>query len=419
MRDKKAKILIFISLFALCLAGCGESDGGGEKHLKVLTEHQYKKKVEDAVSYTEQKNPKMTIEVDYISSDEENRETELQKLRTQIMAGKGPDVYLLDNMMSIDMMYMEDDKRMPLFENPYKTMQSGALASLNRYMEKDSYWEKSTYQKEFLNAGQYKEKQYIIPLSVECRYLISDENHLEHLKEKNLADWLIEAEKTSNINLKQLMLSCRSWGGEWLQEAADYEEKEVLFEKDAWMEFYMNQTLYNREQYRQVGLATYGTFAHITSDRQSILTVPNITGKRLASIHAFGAVGMSSSYKEEAYEFLMLFLNDEAKTELEEVGLGTSLDGTIDIQTPVQESGLDELLVLREIEEEQMNLLKEAERELEGAYFYTETEQTLNEKVYEATSRFEDPNADFKQWEATASELAEWAYKNYEMQIAE
>lgn len=64
-------------------------------------------------------------------------------------------------------------------------------------------------------------------------------------------------------------------------------------------------------------------------------------------------------------------------------------------------------------------LLREAYRELEGAYFYTETEHVLNLKVDEETSRFEEPNADFKRWEATASELAEWAYKNYEMQIAE
>lgn len=147
--------------------------------------------------------------------------------------------------------------------------------------------------------------------------------------------------------------------------------------------------------------------------------VPDIKGKKLASIHAFGAVGMSSAYKNEAYEFLMLFLNDEAKTELEKDGLGTRLNGTIDIQTPVQESALDQIPVLYNIEEKQMNLLKESYRELEGAYFYTETEHVLDLKVDEATSRFDDLNADFKQWEATASELAEWAYKNYEMQIAE
>ena len=144
------------------------------------------------------------------------------------MAGKGPDVYILDNMA-----YVTSDKAMPLFENPYKTMQSGALASLNRFMEKDSYWEESTYQKEFLNAGQYNGKQYIIPLSCEYTFLISDKNDLEYLKEKNLTEWLIEAKKTSNIDLKQLMLIYNTCAGKWVQEAADYEEKEVLFDKNA------------------------------------------------------------------------------------------------------------------------------------------------------------------------------------------
>lgn len=414
MKDKKMMFLILISFLVLCFAGCSKSDRRGEKHLKVLTELQYREKMEDAVSYTRQKDPKITIEVEYISSDEENRETELQKLRTQIMAGKGPDVYILDNMA-----YATSDKAMPLFENPYKTMQSGALASLNRYMEKDSYWEESTYQKEFLNAGQYNGKQYIIPLSCEYTFLISDKNDLEYLKDKNLTEWLIEAKKTSNINLKQLMLIYNTYAGKWVQEAADYEEKEVLFDKNAWVEFYMEQVLYKREQFNQVESGHFGTMTDITSDTQSILTIPDMKGKKLASIHAFGAVGMSSAYKNEAYEFLMLFLNDEAKTELEKDGLGTSLNGTIDIQTPVQESALDQIPVLYNIEEKQMNLLKESYRELEGAYFYTETEHALDLKVDEATGRFDDPNADFKQWEETASELAEWAYKNYEMQIAE
>lgn len=414
MRHRNIIFISFMSLLLIGFSGCSSSDQKKGSHLYVLTELEYREKVEDAVSYTRQKDPKITIEVEYISSDEENRETELQKLRTQIMAGKGPDVYILDNMA-----YVTSDKAMPLFENPYKTMQSGALASLNRYMEKDSYWEESTYQKEFLNAGQYNGKQYIIPLSCEYTFLISDKNDLEYLKEKNLTEWLIEAKKTSNINLRQLMLIYNMCAGKWVQEAADYEEKEVLFDKNAWVEFYMEQLLYKREQFNQVGSGHFGAMTDITSDTQSILTVPDIKGKKLASIHAFGAVGMSSAYKNEAYEFLMLFLNDEAKTELEKDGLGTRLNGTIDIQTPVQESALDQIPVLYNIEEKQMNLLKESYRELEGAYFYTETEHVLDLKVDEATSRFDDLNADFKQWEATASELAEWAYKNYEMQIAE
>ena len=52
-----------------------------------------------------------------------------------------------------------------LFTNPYKTMQSGVLASLDKYMKEDSYWEDSTYKKELLEAGQYEKRQYIIPVS--------------------------------------------------------------------------------------------------------------------------------------------------------------------------------------------------------------------------------------------------------------
>ena len=75
------------------------------------------------------------------------------------------DVYILDTVIE-----NESVSNTALFTNPYKTMQSGALAPLDEYMKEDSYWENSTYKKELLEAGQYEKRQYIIPFS--CDYFV-------------------------------------------------------------------------------------------------------------------------------------------------------------------------------------------------------------------------------------------------------
>ena len=89
------------------------------------------------------------MRIQRLPDKQEEREIEIQKMRTEIMAGKGPDVYLLDGKQE------NGEEFLPLLENPYQTMQSGALAPLDELMEKDSYWKDDTYSDVILKAGQY------------------------------------------------------------------------------------------------------------------------------------------------------------------------------------------------------------------------------------------------------------------------
>ena len=134
------KLCFFLLFVMFLLGGCSESSGA-EKELEVLIEPQFRDQVKEAAKYMKEQTPQVSItiwELPADGDDGEERELEIERLRTQIMAGKGPDVYLI-NSASDGATQMEA----PLFSNPYKTMQSGALASLDRYMESDSYWDDS------------------------------------------------------------------------------------------------------------------------------------------------------------------------------------------------------------------------------------------------------------------------------------
>ena len=136
MRQRKWRIIciLFTLVIFWGMTGCEQSEKKKDKVLSVLTEVPYRDKVEDAAAYMMQTHPELKVKIEYISLEEEEREKQIEKLRTKIMAGEGADVYLLDSVK-------EDASATlaPLFENPYKTMQSGTFASLNHFMEEDIY----------------------------------------------------------------------------------------------------------------------------------------------------------------------------------------------------------------------------------------------------------------------------------------
>ena len=99
-------------------------------HLDVYKRQRLYDKVDMAARFMEGIHSRIRVEIQTLPGEGPERETEIEKLRTEIMAGKGPDVYLLesdqDNIAEV---------RSYLLENPYQAMQSGALAPLDEYMD--------------------------------------------------------------------------------------------------------------------------------------------------------------------------------------------------------------------------------------------------------------------------------------------
>ena len=427
MKSECKNMTAIICIFCLLvgITGCKSSDKAdreSKKTLTVIAETMFRRTVEEAADYMMEKDPDMEVKIQFLPDNQEKRETEIQKLRTQIMAGDGPDVYLLDNLR-------EDTtvSQTPLFENPYKTMQSGALASLERYMEEDTYWENGTYKKEFLTAGQYEGKQYMIPLSCSYEVLMSETADIENLSDKTLGEWLEEAKQSDNERLKEVMRGRDMTAGRWIYNAADYEKQEVFFDKQKWKTFYISYHMYRKSEWEQYIEPKKEGDVFGRSDRvdfiddsiKAVALIPDLEGRRQAWVQAFGAVGMSCEDKESAYQFLMLFLNNEIETERSKQGKDTFVKGCIDIEIPVQESAIESRWKEIGISDEKVQIILESFREVEGAYFTTSVEQFLTNSVEEASWRCDDPNIDLTQWEAEASEFAEKAWNDYNMLVSE
>lgn len=420
MKKKRLLAFLCVGILTFGLAGCKEKGESGEKkEIEVVTEPEFRRFVDMAADQIMGFEEELDITVTVFSTNEEKREREIQKLQTEIMAGKGPDVYILDTVME-----NESSSDAALFTNPYKTMQSGVLASLDKYMKEDSYWEDSTYKKELLEAGQYEKRQYIIPFS--CDYFVFCESaNGEQMTGTTVEEWIEQAESSQNQELRQAMQAISITAGRWFVPAVDYEAQEVLFEKDRWTELaeaYISLLEQTREDpWIENNPYEISNISHVLgTENKQMQVIPDQNGKKLAAVKAYGAVSMSSSYKKEAYQFLMLFLNDTLEVEREKIDFGTMVRGYIDSEgIPAQKSAIQTQLE-NSASPELIDGICNTFSEIEGAYFVTQVERDLYSTVGNLqTQIIGGEPIDESQLQQEAAAASEKAWKDYRTQMAE
>nr|WP_294463995.1 hypothetical protein [uncultured Sellimonas sp.] len=413
MKNIAGKIIILgcAGMLLVGMDGCEKQKEKQDKTvLNVITDPSIQKEVNSIADFM-MKTEEIEIKVKVLPSKEEGRDSEIQKLQTQIMAGKGADVYLLDT--SPDAAEMKTE----LFANPYQTMQSGVLAPLDKYMETDSYWEDTTYNEKILNAGQYDGKQYMIPLSC-YYYVLSGTNDIENITGDTLGEWLEQAEQLDDSGLKEAINgSLYLTSGRWFQPAADYEAQQVLFDKEKWATFAKTYMRFRQEEIpdaadnmeEQYQIQPVRSF--IGGEEAFAKIIPDLEGRKMASIMTYGAVGMSSDQKEEAYEFLMLFLNDKIKEEGSE-NVDQVLSGSAGIA--VEKNEIKNWLSDRS--EATISSVEESFEELDGAYFITDAERAMISNIRETVEWGIEPD---NGWDKFLSDLADKVWKQYEMQVKE
>lgn len=407
MRNNKGiRVLVICVYLALVMTGCmGEKHTDKKATLTVLTEQAFESTVQMRASAMEDENENLDIQVEVLPLDMTIRENEIQKLQIELMAGKGPDLYVLTAPM--EMSTVEPD----LFDNPYQIIQSGAFAPLDSYMDEDSYWKEGSYKKEFLEVGKHGGKQYLLPLTCSY-YVLAGIQDIDILEGKSLGEWLEYAKLSENLPLRQCIIEGLSqFGGRWFQPAVDYETGQVRFDKEKWKQFgetYFVALKKFRQQEQYTEEPTY-RISHmnevdLSSEETHFQVMPDLDGRKMAAVSAYGAVGMSSNKKEIGYDFLMGFLYN--KTEDGKWTEEAKLQGI-----PVQENCLN----FMRFPDEQIEAVRKGFRELEGAYFITNVEKNMRDALVEE-NQVGLPEWDSKEF---VNRIAEQAWTGFEIQVKE
>ena len=209
--------------------------------------------------------------------------------------------------------------------------------------------------------------------------------------------------------------------GRWFQPAADYETRQVLFDKEKWKSFSESYFSFQQESEPDSVITAEDQYqiqpvrSYFGGEGNTVKVIPDTEGRKMASIMTYGAVGMSSSHKEIAYEFLMLFLNDNMQKAAEEEGTGYMpqiFNGSTGI--PAEQNEIRNWLSDRP--DEVISAIEKSFEELEGAYFVTNAERDMISDIRQVVKQGMAPE---NGWDQYLSDLADKAWEQYEMQVKE
>lgn len=316
---RKWKIFILLLCTAILTGACTKKESSDKKVLTVCTEESMEQTVMQLGEYlnrTEQTD--ILIKTIVIPVESQERESACKRLKTSLMAGKGADIYILTEQ---DRMSLEENGGM-LFEDANKIVYNGVFADLTEFVRKDEVV--ADCFRPVMDAGKVNGRQYIVPFSFNAQIWEADEADSAS-DELRLDDALIplmellekHPEKFSGIAPYELLMNPQCWNG-----------KMIHYDK--------NQSDISEEEYREIlnGIvkmaakrgskvqpvwecadAMYrGTKLRNEAREKRFVPTFTPTGKPLAKIISYGAIGRNCADKELAYKFLRLFLQKEYLT---------------------------------------------------------------------------------------------------------
>ena len=311
-----------IVLIILCSTGaCKSNDKTKTETLTVCTEERMKLIVEDVMKYfNDTRETPVDFQVTYIPENENERAGVCKRLRTELMTGKGADIYILSEYQRNGGLFSGDEETL-LLPDANKTLYSGVFKDISEYTTDDE-----SFQKCFapvMEAGAVDGRQYIVPFSFDTRLLKS-------IKELNAGSitledcrkpltQLLKEEKLQEMNPYDFLDV-----GTWIGNSFDYQKGEIYFsEEDVIhvLEYATADGGYYDPDFIPEYWAAPGQYESLHSfdsyleelqeTEYGYLPMVTLDGRPAARILSYGAVGRTCKNPELAYDFLRIFWQDE------------------------------------------------------------------------------------------------------------
>ena len=168
---KQLNIVTVTLVISLLLWGCARQAASEKPVLWVLTEESHSDgmnyQAQMAVEAFAESHPEVTVNLEILPLDDEPRQTRLKRLRTQIMSGEGPDVYLLPTgnqtilRQASKPLYVTID---PLFQDITQAMELSVFYDLSTLYDADTALHTEALKPEIMEAGCRDGHRWVLPL---------------------------------------------------------------------------------------------------------------------------------------------------------------------------------------------------------------------------------------------------------------
>lgn len=217
------KNLFFAMLIALgvCLTGCGGQEMAQKDTLLICVEQGFGDDVRNLLELWESMNNGISGKVEVLSKDSDTREIQISNLRTELMAGGGPDIFIPSCGESV----------LPtLFNNLEKTMYTDTFLPLDTFLETSEHVTVEDWNQMILEAGRTEEGQVILPLTYYYQKYAFPSADMENIEKIPVT--FDELKECKNLLLQETMLPQVYQFDLMLGKLVDYEAGKLLYSKE-------------------------------------------------------------------------------------------------------------------------------------------------------------------------------------------
>lgn len=422
---KKIMMVVSLGISVFICAGCEGKKITEVKEnkdtLKICVESYFEQDMKLLIDAWEYFNKGLKAELVVIPGNRDEAEIKVSEIRTEILAGEGPDVFLMYNR---DPLIWLAEPTPSLFPNPEKAMHTGVFLPLDSYMENARYYNPEHYNQIIMEAGKIEEGQCLLPLTYEYRVGYLEEQQ-ENPIQMPLPSW--ESLVSGEAGIPSTMLRFVNYSFfDLLGEYADYENKKMLISEEELYEYVREAIDYGK-------LAENGPEAEgmvwaeetcaadvlkqpsdFMQNSNSFLALPNRNGGINANISSFVGINKNTTKPSQAFSFLDLLLSDEIMTysgfwveeEKEFKGSGLHLDSFgISVNQEQFETKC------KKLPDDMVKAFKELNSQISSVRFYSDLDlelQSMRDKCREADGD-----------EEKQREIVGETYERMEMKLAE
>ena len=322
------KYLWAIMVFTLLIfSGCGKEE---EEKLKICIDATKQAEMEILVNDWKVMEEGADIELIVIPTEKNEAELKLSELRTEVMAGEGPDIFLLECIQP-----EQEGTHDSLFVDLEKSMETGLFLPLDEYIENAKYIDISDWNKTVLDAGKTEEGQVVLPLYY-CMsaYVFKNGDLAEKEAPSSWGEFIASEDPVLKNAVKGHSFSYFTYS---FGNLADYQTGELVFSQEE-LKSYLEEFLVFEEELnaqddtQNLSAPVAGGWANgdffykeagkAVEEEKTCVSIPNREGSVTAMVTMFAAVNKNTTKAEEAFSFLGFILSDEVTS-----GIGFVKDG--------------------------------------------------------------------------------------------
>ena len=255
-----------------------------------------------------------TLLIEALPSSGQERDIAASRIRTEIMAGKGPDLFLCAQRMR-GLSSGPD----PFFKFPVKAMSNHIFMLLDNYIDKAEDIDWDSFQPVVMDAGRNEEGQQIIPLAYTFEVALFDRSYMPQSQFPMTWEQMTE-DPDPNIRVATQGLIYNVVG-----DLADYEKDVPAFSEEELLNWITKQ--YETWQTiptdsrdakcymldRQL-LSSPNTDISLSGEQEyTMIPVYNMSGGVTANITTFAAINRNARHPDEAFRIIEYLLDPEVQ----------------------------------------------------------------------------------------------------------